>query len=528
MVTANKETNLPSSIQSRSGGSSSASFGTAASSTSLASSTTANTLQSSGIDDAIINLDAFTFEAFFTLYRKFCSRPDVEAIFLNICGKVAPSNNPTALTTLVTSTACTVAQLKQFLNDYQRDPRHNEILKPFFNSHQVKQLINKYEQDKSLRERGQLSYSGFFRFLLSESDPIEFKLLTMSQDLDQPLTHYYISTSHNTYLTGRQINSKSSVEMYRQVLLSGCRSVELDTWDGDNDEPMITHGKAMCTKINYKEVLESIKATAFVTSCLPVVLSFENHCSRRQQLKLATYAEEVFGDLLFKDPHPDHPLVPGVPLPSPNKLRRKILIKNKRLPPEIEQQQLELYQEGLLIQEANDTAESAEISPEFVDEVVRKMNTNIGVDPPSNNSSSSKTIGKTGSDETSTTIAVVDGTDGGTDCSTGGASGGQSDKTHLVLSPQASTSLSKTTRKNAISSLTAAEEAAIAASYQYQGATSNIHPYLSKMVNYCQAIKFQDFESAESKNFNQEFKIKFNLIPYFSRTKCILPNVFFQ
>ena len=39
---------------------------------------------------------------------------------------------------------------------------------------------------------------------------------------------------------------------------------------------------------------------------------------------------------------------PGTPLPSPNRLKRKILIKNKRLPPEKEKVELELYFKGQL------------------------------------------------------------------------------------------------------------------------------------------------------------------------------------
>ncbi|XP_073789962.1 1-phosphatidylinositol 4,5-bisphosphate phosphodiesterase beta-1 isoform X2 [Danio rerio] len=267
-----------------------------------------------------IPLDTFTQDVYRQLLNNICPRNDIDTIFSDIGAKSRPY--------------LTVEQMTDFLNNKQRDSRLNEILYPHLKAEQVQALVEKYEPDSMLSSRGQISVEGFARYLSGEENCIiPPEKLDLSEDITQPLSHYFINSSHNTYLIAGQLAGTSSVEIYRQVLLSGCRCVELDVWKGKapDEEPIITHGFTMTTEISFKDVIEAIAETAFKTSQLPVILSFENHVdSPKQQAKMAEYCRKIFGDALLIDPLEKYPLEAGVPLPSPAELMGKILIKNKK------------------------------------------------------------------------------------------------------------------------------------------------------------------------------------------------------
>ncbi|XP_062859440.1 1-phosphatidylinositol 4,5-bisphosphate phosphodiesterase epsilon-1 [Trichomycterus rosablanca] len=217
-----------------------------------------------------------------------------------------------------------IPQLNDFLVNCQREHlTYDEILS----------IIQKFEPSSSMRQMGWMSFEGFARFLM-DKDNFASKNEESQVNMDElqyPLSYYYMESSHNTYLTGHQLKGESSVELYSQVLLQGCRSVELDCWDGDDGMPVIYHGHTLTTKIPFKDVVEAINRAAFVNAEMPVILSIENHCSLPQQRKMADIFKAVFGDklvtkFLFESDFSDDPW-----LPSPWQLRGKILLKNKKL-----------------------------------------------------------------------------------------------------------------------------------------------------------------------------------------------------
>jgi hypothetical protein len=182
-------------------------------------------------------------------------------------------------------------------------------------------------QDTSIWSNTPISFSNWSKLMSHRTNDIfNPSRAVIHQDMSRPLSHYFIASSHNTYLEGDQLTSASSVNRYINDLLNGCRCVELDCWDGEKNDPIITHGNTLAGKIFFRDVIKAIEQYGFVASKYPVILSIENHCNLEQQKVLAAIMKDTFKDkLAWPQDYPD-----GY-LPSPEELSNKILVKGKKL-----------------------------------------------------------------------------------------------------------------------------------------------------------------------------------------------------
>ncbi|QPG97024.1 hypothetical protein C2857_005639 [Epichloe festucae Fl1] len=257
--------------------------------------------------------EALNFAEFFDFVLLMRQRPEVQRI---IRGMAAKPDKGLAF-----------GEFLAFLRDEQGEDVDANISS--WERHFAK-FVRKHRSDfpdgpESSLDNTYMSEAAFVGFLTSrQNGPLTEE--PQEYTLDRPMNEYFISSSHNTYLLGRQVAGQSSVEGYIRALAQGCRCVEVDCWDGSDGQPQVVHGRTLTSAISFKEVMTTINKYAFVKSSFPLWISLEVHCSPSQQALMVDIMKEAFGHRLITEP-----LDPSSgKLPSPSELMERILIKVKK------------------------------------------------------------------------------------------------------------------------------------------------------------------------------------------------------
>jgi len=69
-----------------------------------------------------------------------------------------------------------------------------------------------------------------------------------------------------SYLFYSQLSGESNPEAYNQALLTGCRAVELDCYDGDDGQPIVTHGHTLVKPCSFESIIRYMEPNLFKTS----------------------------------------------------------------------------------------------------------------------------------------------------------------------------------------------------------------------------------------------------------------------
>ena len=179
-----------------------------------------------------------------------------------------------------------------------------------------------YANDPLLQHDAAALFSSKKSFCAFLKNPLNNGLAATSHDMTKPLSNYYISSSHNTYLKGNQLTGDSSSEMYSEVLNKSCRCVEIDAWEHEGNI-VVYHGRTLTSKVPLTEVLQAIVSSAFVTNPYPVIISLENHISDKTAPKLCEMLTAGLKPFLLS--HSDFDPINA----SPDSLRNRILIKGR-------------------------------------------------------------------------------------------------------------------------------------------------------------------------------------------------------
>ncbi|XP_064943939.1 phosphoinositide phospholipase C 2 isoform X2 [Musa acuminata AAA Group] len=204
-------------------------------------------------------------------------------------------------------------ELRRFMKEVQGEARAG-----------VNDAIKESKYLKELQKKG-LSVDEFYHYLFSDDNAAHPSSPGVYQDMTAPLSHYFIYTGHNSYLTGNQLSSDCSDVPIIKALRSGVRVIELDLWPNEtNNNVNVLHGRTLTSPVKLIKCLRSIKEHAFEASPYPVIITLEDHLTPNLQAKAAKMLTKTFGNILYT------PTLESLEVfPSPEELKMRIMISTK-------------------------------------------------------------------------------------------------------------------------------------------------------------------------------------------------------
>lgn len=229
----------------------------------------------------------------------------------------------------------TVAKLQSFLDEVQKKKDATEQ-----DAQHIMQTLREKKQ-LGIFHRHDIPFDAFLQYLLDEDLNSAIRN-EIHNDMTGPLSHYFIYTGHNSYLTGNQLSSDSSDEPIIRALKKGVRGIELDIWPNKSkDDVVVFHGRTFTAPVKFIKCIKSIKEHAFDVSDYPVIITLEDHLTTELQAKAAKMITETFGDMLF---YPDSSGFKE--FPSPESLKHRILISTKPPKEYLEGQTSKILEDG--------------------------------------------------------------------------------------------------------------------------------------------------------------------------------------
>ena len=240
----------------------------------------------------------------------------------------------------------------------------------FYNKYQINknEIINslqKLNQKLNININLELDLKEFSIMINSHLLTVYDKIKQNNElDTSHSLVDYYINSSHNTYLKGHQLKGLSDPKMYSFAILNGYRLVELDCYNGEEDDIIVTHGYTLVTKLKLEDILIELRENGFKNSPYPIILSIENHLDDKHQQIMAKKLKKYLIDFYI------FPIdSPPETIPTLEELKYKFIIKcgGNRLYEDIDIPMKQIDDDKIKLKNKKNLMEQLIIEDEFED-----------------------------------------------------------------------------------------------------------------------------------------------------------------